>query len=121
MKKFMSVAALLGSLTTIFCCFLPALFVTLGAGAAFAGLIGAFPQLTWFSEHKLLVFLGGALLIAAASVLQWRSRYKACPVDPTLAEGCSTARGWSQKTLILAISVYALGFLFAFLLPLLNR
>lgn len=117
MKKLISVAALLGSVTTIFCCFLPALFVALGAGAAFASLLGAFPQLVWLSEHKLLVFGLGALLIASAGVFQWRSRYTACPVDPKLAEGCGTARNWSKRAFLVAVSIYSLGFFFAFVLP----
>ena len=83
MKRLASVAALLGSVTTIFCCFLPALFVTLGAGAAFASLLGTFPQLVWLSEHKSVVFGGGALLLLVAGVLQWRARYTACPIDPS--------------------------------------
>lgn len=120
MKKLASVAALLGSVTTIFCCFLPAVFVTLGFGAAFASLIGAFPQLVWLSEHKGWVFGSGAALIMAAGVVQWRTRYAACPTDPKLAEGCMTARSWSKRVLFLAIGFYALGFVFAFVLPLLN-
>ena len=117
MKKFLPVAALLGSVTTIFCCFLPALFVALGAGAAFASLLGAFPQLVWLSEHKALIFGTGALLIAVASVFRWRARYTACPIDPKLAEGCGTAKNWSKRTFFVAVSIYSLGFFFAFVLP----
>lgn len=120
MKKLVSVAALLGSMTTIVCCFLPAVFVTLGFGAAFASLIGAFPQLVWLSEHKGWVFGGGAIVIFVAGVIQWRTRYAACPLDPKLAEGCMTAKSWSKRVLFLALTFYALGFLFAFVLPLLN-
>jgi len=117
MKKLVSVAALLGSVTTIFCCFLPALFVALGAGAAFASLLGTFPQLVWLSEHKALVFSGGALLLVAAGVLQWRARYTPCPIDHKLAEGCGTAKSWSKRTFVMAVSIYCVGFFFAFILP----
>jgi copper chaperone CopZ len=111
------IAARLGSVTTIFCCFLPALFVALGAGAAFASLLGAFPQLVWLSEHKLFVFGFGGLLILIAGVFQWRSRYTACPIDPKLAEGCGAARNWSRRAFLVAVSLYSLGFFFAFVLP----
>lgn len=117
MKKLLSLAALLGSTTTIVCCFLPALFVTLGFGATFATLLGFFPQLTWISEHKGLFFAGAGALILIAGVLQWRSRQTECPIDPTLAEGCGTARSWSKPMLILSVSLYSLGFIFAFLIP----
>ncbi len=117
MKKLLSVAALLSSFTTIFCCFLPALFVTFGAGASFAGLMGAFPQLTLLSEHKGLVFLIAGVFIAVSAFLQFRSRNQACPIDPRLAEGCKTARSWSKYIFAAALFLYALGFFFAFILP----
>lgn len=118
MRRLASVAALLGSLTTIVCCFLPALFVTLGAGAAFAGLIGTFPQLIWLSEYKGLVFGSGGALILVAGFFQWRSKSVACPVDPKLAEGCRTARNWSKVVWLVAVCIYGVGFFSAFVLPL---
>lgn len=117
MKRIYAVAALLGSLTTLFCCFLPVLFVTFGFGAAFAGLIGAVPQITVFSEHKGWVFLTGGSLIALATLIQWRSRHTACPIDPKLAEGCTIAKSWSKRVLIAATVLYGIGFFFAFILP----
>jgi len=121
MKKLISVAALLGSFSTIICCFLPALFVTLGAGATFAGIIGTFPQLIWFSEHKGIVFLMGAVLLLSAGLMQWRAKNTACPIDPRLAEGCKTARSWSKHVLFAAVAVYTLGFFFAFISPMIFR
>ncbi len=120
MKKLLSITALLGSVTTIFCCLLPALFVALGAGAAFAGIIGAFPQLTVLSEHKGLIFLGSAVLITLAAIAQRQAERAACPLDPKLAEGCRTAKSWSRVVLGLAATVHALGFFFAFVLPALS-
>jgi hypothetical protein len=117
MKKLLSVAALLGSTTTIVCCFLPALFVTLGFGATFASLLGFFPQLTWISEHKAPFFAGAGALILVAGILQWRSRKTECPIDPTLAEGCGAARSWAKPVLFLAAALYSLGFFFAFVIP----
>lgn len=117
MKKAYAVAALVGSMSTLFCCFLPVVFVSLGFGAAFAGLIGAIPQLTWLSQHKNLVFLVGGVLIALASLVQWRSRRAACPIDPKLAEGCKTAKRWSYQILLLSVVFYLVGLLFAFVLP----
>lgn len=121
MKKLFSVLALLGSVTTLLCCFLPVLLVSLGFGAAFAGLIGTFPQITLFSEHKVAVFLIGAILLSSAGVARWRSQSIACPVDPKLAEGCSTAKTWSDRILLIATIFYSLGFLFAFVLPALRN
>ncbi|MBY0371953.1 hypothetical protein K2X33_14805 [bacterium] len=117
MKKLLSIGALLGSLTTIFCCFLPALFAVLGFGAVFAGLVGSFPQMIWLSEHKLLVFLGAGAMLGIAGYFQLRAGRTACPIDPKLAEGCSTAKNWSKRIYFAALALYALGFTFAFILP----
>ena len=55
-------ASLLASGSTLICCALPALLVTLGAGATLSSLVAAFPALVWLSEHKGLVFGTAALL-----------------------------------------------------------
>lgn len=117
MRKLLSVGALLASLTTIFCCFLPVLFAVLGFGAVFAGFVGTFPQIVWLSENKPLVFLTAGVILAVAVFLQVRSRNTACPIDPKLAEGCSTAKSWSKWILAAAVSFYVIGFCFAFVLP----
>jgi hypothetical protein len=117
MRKLLNVAALFGSLGTLVCCVLPALFVFLGAGASFATLIGAFPQITVLSEHKGWVFGTAGLLLASAALVQWRASRRPCPVDPRLAEGCRTAKGYSAWVLTVALAAYAIGATFAFILP----
>lgn len=118
MKKTLPFLALFGSMGTLVCCVLPATFVALGLGSAFAGLISAVPQLIWFSEKKVFVFAGAALLIAVAAFFQWRSRYTACPVDPRLAAACKSSRRWSNGLFSAAIVCYGVGFFFAFVAPL---
>jgi hypothetical protein len=117
MRKLLSVAALLGSTTTIVCCFLPALFVSLGAGAAFAALIGAVPELVWLSEHKGLVFGIAGVWLLVAAIVERRARQGVCPMDPRLAEACRTAKFGANRILVVAATLYGLGFLFAFVLP----
>lgn len=119
MKKIISVFALLGSSATLVCCVIPVIFVTLGFGATFAGIIGAFPQLTWLSENKPVVFSVAAVLLAVSGYFQWRNKKMACPIDPKLAEGCRTARGWSYWIFITSLVLYAVGFVFVFGAPLL--
>ena len=57
---------LLASSATLVCCVLPAALVSIGAGAAMVGLISAFPQLVWLSEHKGWVFGIAAFLLIAS-------------------------------------------------------
>ncbi len=108
-------AALLGALSTLLCCALPALLVVLGAGAAVAGLVSAVPQIVVLSEHKELLFAGaGALLIASAG-LRYASRNAPCPADPAQAVACTRLRRWGGIALYGATAVYVVGFFFAFL------
>lgn len=106
------------SSSTLVCCALPALLVTLGAGATLAGLVSSFPQLVWLSAHKGLVFgLAGGML-AVAGLLQHRARFAACPADPRLAAACIRTRRISLGVYLLSLAIYAVGLVFAFLLPL---
>jgi hypothetical protein len=108
--------SLFASTGTLVCCALPALFVALGFGAAFAGLVNAVPQLIWLSEHKTAVFGTGAALLAIAGVLQWRARYEPCPLDTRLAAACLTSRRWSLRIFVAAVVIYGTGAFFAFVL-----
>ncbi len=109
--------ALLASTATLVCCVLPAVLVSLGAGAALVGLVTAFPQLIWLSEHKGLVFgLAGLLLVVAGAVLWWARRVP-CPADPAAARHCNRLRAISHWLYGIAAAMYGLGALFAFVLP----
>lgn len=109
--------AVLASTATLVCCVLPAVLVSLGAGAVLVGLVSTFPQLVWLSEHKGLVFgLAGALLAAAGAVLSWTRRLP-CPADPAAARQCRRLRTVSHWLYGIAAALYAVGGFFAFVLP----
>ena len=108
---------LLASSSTLICCVLPAVMVSLGAGAALAGLVTAVPQLVWLSEHKVLVFLVAGGLLAFSGVLLWHARSLPCPVDPAAARSCSRLRRISTVLYGVSLVAYAAGATFAFLLP----
>ncbi|MDZ4676355.1 MAG: hypothetical protein SGI74_02505 [Oligoflexia bacterium] len=120
MKRISSFLSLFTSISTLVCCALPALFVVLGAGAAFAGLIGIFPQLIWISEHKIYFFIFGAVMLSVAGYMQWRARKQACPIDPKLGEACATTRDWSVWIYFFSLVLYLIGAGFAFLPQLLS-
>src|SRR6478735_6174134 len=84
--------ALAASSGTLVCCVLPAVMVALGAGASLAGLVTAFPQLIWLSEHKPLVFGTAFVLLALSGVVQWRARSLPCRADPRLSAACARLR-----------------------------
>lgn len=112
-----AVGALLASTSTLVCCVLPAVLVSLGAGAALVGLVAAVPQLIWFSEHKALVFgLAGAALLGSGMLL-WQARRLPCPTEPRAAASCTRLRRASQRLYLTALVAYGLGATFAFVLP----
>jgi hypothetical protein len=115
----LAAGALLASSATLVCCVLPAVFVAIGAGAALAGLVTAFPQLIWLSEHKPLVFASAGALLAISGVALWFGRRAPCPADPKLARSCQRLRRISAIVYSIALAGFLLGGAFAFLLPVL--
>jgi hypothetical protein len=116
-KRLIQTLSLFTSLSTLLCCALPALLVSLGMGAAMAGLVTAVPQLVWLSEHKNGLFLSGAFLLLAAGLLQWRAKRMSCPIDPGLNEACRETKGWSAPIYWLSVGIFGVGFFFAYIAP----
>ena len=114
---FASFLSLFTSGSTLICCALPALLVSIGAGAAMAGLVGTFPQIVWISEHKTPLFLFAAVMLAGAGVMQWRARSLPCPADPALALACNRARRMSFYIYVISVTIFLIGFFFAFVAP----
>ena len=109
--------SLFTSTGTLVCCALPALLVSLGAGAALAGLVATVPSLVVLSEYKELVFGFCAVMLAISGYLQWRNRYAPCPVDPVLAAACTKTRRMSWRVYGASVAISAIGGFFAFVLP----
>lgn len=103
------------SLGTLLCCALPALMVTLGMGAALAGLITVIPALSLISNIKEFIFLISGLLISLGFFFQFRSKQFSCPSDPRKAKLCSHLRKISWILLYISLILYFIGFFFAFI------
>ena len=106
--------ALFSSMSTLLCCALPALLVSIGAGAAMIGLVSAVPQLIWLSEHKIQLFIFSAVMLSVSGILRYRNRNAPCPADPLKAKACARLRRISGVIFYLSLSCYAVGFFFAF-------
>ena len=100
--------SLFTSTGTLICCALPALLVSLGAGAVMAGLIEAVPQITWLGKNKALVFGVAGVLLAVSGAWQWHARSLPCrrpsplpssPSPPTRSCAASRwrARPWPRR------------------------
>jgi uncharacterized membrane protein (Fun14 family) len=115
-----SFLSLFTSSGTLICCALPALLVSIGAGATMAGLVTNFPQIVWLSEHKIGLFIVAGIMLAGAGVLQWRARSLPCPADPALAAACMRTRKISASIYWFSVVMFAVGFFFAFIAPMFN-
>jgi hypothetical protein len=107
--------SLFTSTGTLICCALPALLVSLGAGAVMAGLIDAIPQIVWLGKHKAAVFGVAGVLLLASGLWQWHARSLPCPADKAQAATCARARRLSWIVWGLSVALFAVGFFFAFL------
>ncbi len=106
--------ALFASASTLICCALPALLVTIGAGAVMAGLASNVPGLIFLSQHKGWVFSFAALLLAGAWYARWATRNAPCPADPAKARACARMRLFGGITLWVASLMLGVGAFFAF-------
>lgn len=113
-----SLISLFASSSTLICCAIPALLVSLGAGATLASLVAVFPKIVWISEHKEEIFLVSAALMCIGGVLQWRNRNAPCPIDPKRRDACLKTRKISQRIYWISLGLLIIGGWFAFVQPL---
>lgn len=106
--------SLFASTSTLICCALPALLVSFGMGAVMAGLIETVPGITWFGQYKIWVFIGSGALLTAAGFMQRYAQKLPCPADPLKAQACRRLRKISWVIWIMAVILFAIGFIFAF-------
>ncbi len=112
---FVPTLSLFTSVGTLVCCALPALLVTIGAGAALAGLVSNVPWLVALSKHKAIVFGAAGLMLVAAGVMRWFSRNAPCPIDKDQARACTRLRKISGVLYWSSVAIYCIGFFFAFI------
>ena len=115
-----SAASLFVSSSTLICCAIPALLVTLGAGATLSTFISIFPKIVGVSEHKIEIFIFAGMMLTISGYMQWRGRLVPCPTDPALRDACARTRTASLKVYFLSLFVYLIGGWFAFVQPLIS-
>ena len=109
--------SLFSSFGTLICCALPALLVSLGAGAVLAGVITNFPQLIFLSKYKIYVFSIAGVLITLSGYILRINRNTPCPIDPIEANMCAKLRVISKYIYVLSLIIFFIGLFFAFIAP----
>jgi hypothetical protein len=108
--------ALVTSSSTLICCALPALLVSLGAGAVLASLVSAVPALIWVSMHKIPLFISAGVMLVLGGWLQ--AKPASCPADKELALACAKYKKISKIVYWTSVGLYAVGVFFAYIAPL---
>lgn len=110
--------SLLTTTGTLLCCAVPIVLVSLGFGAAVAGLTAEMPWLIALSGHKEWVFGTSAAMLALAGWLIFRPG-RSCPSDPELARRCARLDRWNRRIWASGVVLWAIGLFAAYLaLPL---
>ena len=116
-NKLVNYLSLFTSSGTIICCALPALLVSIGAGAALSSLISIFPKLIILSTYKIPIFIGAFIMLIISGIIQYLVKNLPCPADKKLANECKKTRRVSLIMYFLSLGIFTIGFLFAFFLP----
>ncbi|NAW58964.1 MULTISPECIES: hypothetical protein [unclassified Vibrio] len=103
------------SSSTLLCCALPVLMVSLGFGAAMASLNYHIPGLLFLAEHKLWTLSLSALLLLLLAWMIWRPN-QACPTDPALASLCKKTKRLNRWIFWVSVSIWGVGFFFSYIL-----
>ena len=116
-NKLVNYLALFTSTGTIFCCALPALLVSIGAGAALSSLISIFPQLIILSIYKIPIFIGASIILIISGIMQYQTKSMPCPADKKQAYACMQARKVSMIIYVASVGIFLVGLLFAIIIP----
>lgn len=106
--------ALFTSMSTLVCCALPILLVSMGLGATYAAMTDSAPWLVTLGKYKDVTFTISGILIAGSAWLTWRPG-RACPTNPVLAAHCQQIDKWNKRILTFAILAWCIGFFAAYL------
>ena len=109
--------ALVASTSTLLCCALPALFVTVGAGASFASLVGTFPFLIGLSKYKIELSCFALMMLLIAGLMNYRAVRLPCPADPELGKACLQSRQRSQRLYYLSAVIFLFASIFTYIAP----
>ena len=114
--KIINYLALFGSTGTLICCALPSLLVALGLGASLSGLISVFPQITWISQYKVIIFSISGLLILGSFYFQYKAQNAPCPIDEHKKQACQSSRRLSLIISFVSSIIWLIGAFFAFII-----
>ena len=109
--------SLIASSSTLICCALPALFVTLGAGATLASIVNIFPELIIISKYKIYISIFTLLFLIIAGILIKKASLQPCPTDPNLRDICMKTRKRSRVIYLTSVFIFTFASIFTYIIP----
>lgn len=117
MKKFLDFLTLFASTSTLLCCALPALLVAIGAGSVAASLFSSVPGYAFIATNKIEIFIFAGVMLTIGGVLQYKTRYMSCPIDPNKAIACGASKKLSKIIYFFSLTIYIISGFMAFIAP----
>lgn len=114
-KLVLPTLSLFASSSTLLCCALPALLVTIGAGATLASIVSVSPWLVALSKYKIYAFGFSAFMLIIAGIMRHKSKASFCPTDPKQAKACKNLKIISDIIYFGSVAIFLVGFFFAFI------
>ena len=106
--------------STLLCCALPVLLVSLGLGSVVASINYNIPGLFWLAQHKYWTLALSALMLSFLAWMIWRPN-QSCPSDIELAQYCEISKKWNKRIFWISVIILSIGVFFSLiLLPLRN-
>ncbi|MFT6332274.1 MAG: hypothetical protein ACJAW3_000606 [Lentimonas sp.] len=103
------------SFSTIICCALPIILVTLGMGAVFASLTANFPFLIWLAERSIYLFATSIFLLLISGYFIF-IKPQTCPAKKELAEICLKTKKFNQIIWWFSVIILLISFFFKYVL-----
>ena len=112
-KPWLMFSGFVASLTTLFCCALPIILVSLGLGSVMAGLLSHLPWLIWISEHAIYFFILTFILLVISGYMIF---YKpdSCTLDNL--KQCQSKQTYAKVIWLVTLIILIIGFIFKYLL-----
>lgn len=101
--------------STLLCCALPVLLVSLGMGAVVASLNYNIPGLLLLAEYQDWTLVLAGLMLGLMAWVIWRPNQH-CPTDPKLAALCQRSKRLNQTVFWLSLCIWLIGLFFSYLL-----
>jgi len=103
------------SISTMLCCALPIILVTLGMGAVFASLTANFPFVTWLAERSIYLFVIATILLLIGGYFIF-IKSQTCPADKKLTDMCNKTKEFNKVIWWMSVITLAISYFFKYIL-----